>query len=57
MYQLCKTRAHRTKDQQLEIERTVAVVLDAPLLFKAGWDELCDKLVFVDCEKRIRIKR
>lgn len=24
-----------------------AVVLDAPILFKAGWDQLCDKIVFV----------
>ena len=35
----------------------IAIVLDAPLLFKAGWDNLCDKLVFVDCRERDRIQR
>ena len=31
-----------------------AVVLDAPVMFKANWDQLCDKIVFVhaDIEQR-----
>ena len=29
-----------------------AAVLDAPLLVEAGWDTLCDTLVFVDCPRR-----
>lgn len=28
---------------------TTAVVIDAPLLLEAGWGELCDELLFVDC--------
>ncbi len=45
---------------QLEVHSArgaIAVVLDAPLLFKAGWDNLCDKLVFVDCSEDKRIQR
>ena len=34
-----------------------ACVLDAPVMFKAGWDKLCDKMVFVDAPLGIRIKR
>lgn len=35
----------------------IAIVLDAPLLFKAGWDDLCHKLVFVDCSEVERMQR
>lgn len=31
-----------------------AVVLDAPVMFKAGWDNLCDKIVFVDSNESLR---
>ncbi len=27
---------------------TPALVLDAPLLFEAGWDSLCDMIIFID---------
>lgn len=51
--------------RQLMIERlaefrkegTVAVILDAPLLFEADWDELCDKVLFVECDEEIRTRR
>jgi dephospho-CoA kinase len=32
-------------------------VLDAPLLLEAGWDRLCDKLVFVDAPRQLRLAR
>ncbi len=38
-------------------EGIVAVVLDIPLLMEVGWEKRCDKLVFVDCEEQIRLKR
>ena len=41
----------------LKSEESRAVVIDAPLLFEAGWDELCDKVVFVECELEIREAR
>jgi dephospho-CoA kinase len=34
-----------------------AVVLDAPVLLEAGWDEFCDKIVFVEAPRRIRLQR
>lgn len=34
-----------------------AVVIDAALLFDAGWDKLCDKIVFVDAPRDIRLER
>jgi dephospho-CoA kinase len=34
-----------------------AIVLDAALLFEAGWDKLCDKIVFVDAPRDVRLER
>ncbi len=34
-----------------------AIVLDMPLLVEVGWDKRCDKLIFVNCEKNLRLKR
>ncbi|MDO5477821.1 MAG: dephospho-CoA kinase [Clostridia bacterium] len=33
------------------------IVLDAPLLFEAGEDKLCDKVIFVDADDEIRLAR
>lgn len=43
----------RERLAQLESE-TMAVVLDAPVMFKAGWDRMCDKIVFVDSDTSLR---
>jgi dephospho-CoA kinase len=46
--------------QQLEsLARSAveAAVLDAPLLWEAGLDKLCDKLVFVDLPPEVRLQR
>ena len=34
-----------------------AIVLDAAVLFEAGWDDLCDAVVFVDVPEQIRLDR
>ena len=34
-----------------------AVVLDAAILLEAGWDSLCDLLVFVDASQPVRLDR
>jgi len=34
-----------------------AIVLDMPLLAEVGWDKRCDKLIFVDCKRQLRINR
>jgi len=32
-------------------------VLDAPVMLKAGWDRMCDGLVFVDTPRHVRLAR
>ena len=44
--------------QTLEAEgRYPAVVFDAPVMFRVGWDELCDQIVFVDASLATRQQR
>jgi dephospho-CoA kinase len=33
------------------------VAIDAALLFEAGWDKLCDKILFVDSPRDLRLER
>lgn len=33
------------------------VVLDAPVLLKAGWDKFCEKVVYVKASRALRLKR
>ena len=41
-----------------QLQSTVpAVLLDAPVMFKAGWDQMCDKVVFVDANLTTRKAR
>jgi dephospho-CoA kinase len=37
--------------------RAKAIVLDAAVLFEAGWDDLCDLVVFVDAPRALRLER
>ena len=34
-----------------------AVVLDAPVLLKAGWSEFCDRMIYVDAPREVRLAR
>ncbi len=36
---------------------TPMIVLDAAVLLEAGWDDLCDLLVFVDASQPVRLQR
>ena len=36
---------------------TAVAVVDAPLLLEAGWRNLCDSVVFVDCPREKRLER
>jgi dephospho-CoA kinase len=42
---------------QFAAERREVVVLDAALLFEAGWQTLCDFVVFVDAPRETRLSR
>lgn len=42
----------------LQMDESIpAVVLDAPIMFKAGWEKYCDKIIFVDVPFELRAKR
>jgi dephospho-CoA kinase len=43
--------------QQFESSNSPAVVLDAPLLLEAGWQSLCDLIIFVDSPQETRLSR
>lgn len=43
--------------QELQAQNSLAVVLDAPVMIKAGWDQFCDKLIFVEVPKKHRQSR
>jgi dephospho-CoA kinase len=50
------------KTELLKADRPPAVVIDAPLLLEAGWDEICELLIFVaslreDCKRRAQTLR
>ncbi len=38
-------------------KKVKAIVLDMPLLVEVGWAKRCDKLIFIDCEPKLRAKR
>jgi dephospho-CoA kinase len=38
-------------------QRRPAAVLDAALMIEAGWDQLCDHLVFVEASREQRLQR
>jgi len=43
---------------QLRVAGNVkAAVLDAPVMVKAGWHTLCDRIVFVDAPREVRLER
>jgi len=50
-------RALHGRAEALAKQACQVAVLDAPLLCEAGWDELCDKVVFVDAPRRLRQER
>ena len=43
-----------TYNSQAEVK---AIVLDMPLLLEAGWQNRCNKLIFVDCKDELRADR
>ncbi|HTQ37635.1 MAG TPA: dephospho-CoA kinase [Pirellulales bacterium] len=47
----------KTEAEALARQGTPLVVLDAPVMLKAGWDKLCDALAFVDCPAEQRLAR
>ncbi len=57
IHPLVLQRAEEIIEQYNRQYQVKAIVLDMPLLVEVGWEKRCDKLIFVDCEKKIRLKR
>ena len=38
-------------------DRVKAIVLDMPLLVEVGWSKRCDRLIFVECKRQLRVLR
>ena len=50
-------RTNKLIEQYKRQEKAQLIILDAPLLVEAGWVKMCDKLVFIDCDPKIRAQR
>ena len=43
--------------QKIKQSKNNIVFIDVPLLFEAGWDDLCDSTIVVSCDKETQIQR
>ena len=57
IHPLVLQRAEEFIEQYNRQNQVKAIVLDMPLLVEVGWDKRCDKLIFVDCEQKLRLDR
>ncbi len=57
IHPLVLQRAEELIEQYNRQNQVKAIVLDMPLLVEVGWDQRCDKLIFVDCEQKLRLDR
>ena len=57
IHPLVLERAEELIEQYNQQNQVKAIVLDMPLLVEVGWNRRCDKLIFVDCEQKIRAER
>lgn len=59
--QITHPRIRKQIEEQISHLKTTkqypAVILDAPVMFKSGWSEICDVIVFVETDESIRIQR
>jgi dephospho-CoA kinase len=57
IHPLVLERAEKLIEQYNQQNQVKAIVLDMPLLVEVGWNRRCDRLIFVDCEQKIRAER
>ncbi len=50
-------RLRQLFDQLRQDGDTTAVVLDAPVMLKSGWDKLCDHILFIEVPRQLRLER
>ena len=57
IHPLVLARTEELIEQYNRQNQVKAIVLDMPLLVEVGWAKRCDRLIFVDCEQKIRAER
>ena len=57
IHPLVLRRAEELIKQYNRQNQVKAIVLDMPLLMEVGWVRRCDRLVFVDCGRQLRVER
>jgi dephospho-CoA kinase len=57
LHPLVLAQVERLIERYNRQQQVKAIVLDMPLLVEVGWDKRCDKLIFVNCNPQIRLKR
>ncbi len=57
IHPLVLQRTQELIEQYKSQNQVKAIVLDMPLLVEVGWHKRCDKLIFVNCEKKLRLER
>jgi dephospho-CoA kinase len=50
-------RRLRGQAQRMAADKVPAAVLDAPVMLKASWDDICDVMIFVDAPEEVRRDR
>lgn len=50
-------RTEELMEQYNRDSDTKAIVLDMPLLVEVGWADRCDRVIFVECDRRRRVER
>jgi dephospho-CoA kinase len=57
IHPLVLQRTQELIEQSKSQDQVKAIVLDMPLLVEVGWHKKCNKLIFVDCEQKLRQER
>ena len=57
VHPLVLARAEQLIEQYSGAPEAKAIVLDMPLLLEVGWENRCDKVIFVECKRQLRVER
>ena len=57
IHPLVLERAEALIEQYNRQNQVKAIVLDMPLLAEVGWARRCNKLIFIDCKRQLRLDR
>jgi len=57
LHPLVLAQVERLIERYNRQQQVKAIVLDMPLLVEVGWDKRCDRLIFVNCDRKKRLER